>query len=149
MNSPDTFQSRLDEFLRRRGLKATQQRELILRAFVAAGTHLSVEELWNAVRRLDPGIGHATIYRTVRLFVDAGLANERRFADGASKYEPAGVEEHHDHLICTRCGRIVEFEDAEIERRQDVIAERFGYRLAHHKMELYGLCPTCAPQADR
>lgn len=143
LNTIDHFQRRLDGHLRAQGLRGTQQRDLILRVFVAAPGHPSIDELLQRARDEDRRVGHATIYRTMKLFVEAGIANERRFADGATKYEATLEEAHHDHLICTSCGAIEEFEDAEIEARQEAIAAQSGFRLQHHKMELYGLCPRC------
>jgi len=136
---------RLTRHMRGRGLKLTRQRELILESFLASPKHVAVEELLAAVRGKDRGIGHATVYRTMKLFVEAGIAQERHFGDGASQYEPEAPDghAHHDHLICTRCGRIIEFENADIERLQEAVATRYGFRLTHHKMELYGLCRDC------
>jgi Fur family ferric uptake transcriptional regulator len=136
--------ARLTRHMRGHGLKLTRQREIILEAFLAAPRHVPVEELLGTVRQKDGGIGHATVYRTMKLFVEAGIASERHFSDGPTQYEPqADGHEHHDHLICTSCGRIVEFENEEIERLQEAVARGHGFTLTHHKMELYGVCAEC------
>ena len=135
---------RLTAHLKSKGLKVTRQRELILESFLKTGKHIGVEELLLQVRRRSPTIGNATVYRTMKLFVEAGIAEERRFSTGATLYEAHdGDEHHHDHLICTSCQRIFEFENEEIEKLQDEVAESHGFKLTHHKMELYGLCRDC------
>lgn len=126
-----------------KGLRSTKQRDIILDVFLATHEHLSVEELYLKVRASHPGIGQATVYRTLKLFVEAGLAREMTFADGQTRYEHQLAGEHHDHLICTRCNAIIEFEDETIERLQREIAERHGFLLTSHKMQLCGLCPAC------
>ena len=137
-------QKRLREHMRSRGLKVTRQREVILESFLKSGKHVGVEDLLRTVRRRSPSVGNATVYRTMKLFVEAGIAEERRFSTGASLYEPHdGDEHHHDHLICTECERIFEFENEEIEALQDKVAEARGFKLTHHKMELYGICADC------
>lgn len=135
---------RLTAHMRAHSLKLTRQRELILRCFLEAEGHKSVEELLSLTRRIDKGIGPATVYRTMKLFVQAGIASERRFAEGASLYEADvdGHDEHHDHLICRDCGRILEFENPEIERLQEEVARSLGFELSDHRMELFGACRT-------
>jgi Fur family transcriptional regulator, ferric uptake regulator len=130
-------------FMADKGLKSTRQRDLILDTFFAAQGHLSVEELWGRVRTTDARVSVATVYRTMKLLAEAGLAHARNFGDGQTRYEAAVGKHHHDHLICTRCGAIVEFEDDRIEHLQDAVARRHGFRVTSHKMELYGLCRTC------
>ena len=96
------------------------------------------------VRQQDSRVGYATVYRTLRLLAECELANVRHFGDGVTRYEVADEgEHHHDHLICTDCKRIVEFEDEAIEVLQDRVAERYGFALRSHKHELYGVCPDC------
>jgi len=134
-------------YLNDRGLRWTRQRDAVLQAFVEADAHLSVEELLARVRELDPTMGPATVYRTVGLFVAAGIAKERRFHDERLRYEPAVAASHHDHLICTECGAIEEFEDERIERLQELIAETRGFTVTRHRMELYGQCRRCREAA--
>ena len=137
--------ARLVAHARANGLKLTRQREDILRAFLVADKHVGVEELLRRVRRRNPRVGHATVYRTMKVLSAAGLAAERHFVDGVTTWEPWCEEqsEHHDHLICTGCGGIVEFHDPRIERLQDEVAEARGFVLTRHRMELYGLCGSC------
>lgn len=140
-----TFHARLRE----RGLKSTGPRDDIARVFFELGRHISAEELYAEVRKVNPHVGYATIYRTLKLLKDCNLLFERHFEEGQARYEVAG-EQHHDHFICESCGRIIEFENDEIERMQDSIASKLGVLLTHHKMELYGLCGDCrAKQPSR
>ncbi|HVA69552.1 MAG TPA: Fur family transcriptional regulator [Candidatus Binataceae bacterium] len=136
---------RMGEFktrLRARGLKSTGQRDDIARVLFAMGRHVSAEELYAEVKKVNPHVGYATIYRTLRLLKECELLFERHFDDGQARYEVAG-EHHHDHFICDACGRIIEFENQDIERLQQIVARELGVTLTHHKMELYGLCPDC------
>ncbi|HEX7407393.1 MAG TPA: transcriptional repressor [Candidatus Binatia bacterium] len=129
--------------LRRQGLKSTSQRDDIARVFFAANRHISVEELYNEVKRVNPRIGYATLYRTMKLLIECSLAVERHFRDGEARYESQAEGHHHDHLICEACGKIVEFEEDRIEALQAEVAARLGFRFTGHKMELYGLCNQC------
>jgi len=137
------LKQRWAEYQQRNGLKTTSQRELIVDVFLHSAAHVSIEDLLVAVRERNARVGYATVYRTMKLLVDAGLAAPRQFGDGQSRYEVAGPETpHHDHLICTQCGLILEFENNEIERLQEVVASRLGgFKIVQHKLELYGLCP--------
>ena len=139
--SNEIEQKALASYLEDHNLKHTKQREAILDVFLEIRGHITAEALSNSVRELHPSIGFTTVYRTMKLLCDAGLAIERHFDDGAARYE---IEhEHHDHLVCTRCGKIVEFECAMIEQAQDEIGKRYGFRLLRHRHELYGHCPDC------
>ncbi len=142
---PDVEQlkARLDEYMSRHGLRSTAQRRLVTELFFESREHLSIEELLEKVRRRDSRVGYATVYRTLKLLKDSGLANERHFGDGVSRYEVAHEDGHHDHLICTECGKIVEFEDERIEQLQEEAASRRGFTLIRHKHELYGVCADC------
>ena len=134
----------LRRYLTEHGLKSTRQRDLIAEAFFDAETHVRIDEILERVRTLDPKVSQATVYRTMKLLKDSGLAVERRFSDGQTLYESSDQgEQHHDHLICTRCGKIVEFVDERIERLQKQVAEEHGFAVEDHKMELYGLCRDC------
>ena len=104
--------------------------------------HISAEELYAEVKKINPHVGYATIYRTLKLLKECDLLFERHFDDGQARYEVAG-EHHHDHFICDRCGKIIEFENDELEVMQQTIAQKLGVLLTHHKMELYGLCADC------
>lgn len=144
--APKTSEDRFaifKEHLRRQGLKSTAQRDDIAHVFFASQRHISVEELYHEVKQVNPRIGYATVYRTMKLLTECGLAAERHFRDGEARYESVAEGHHHDHLICERCGKIVEFEEARIEALQAEVAHRLGFRFTGHKMELYGLCRDC------
>lgn len=134
------------EHLRQQGLKSTAQRDDIANVFFASNRHISVEELYHEVKQINPGIGYATVYRTMKLLTECGVATERHFRDGEARFE-SSEGRHHDHLICERCGRIVEFEEERIEALQAEVAERLGFQFTGHKMELYGLCRNCQKQS--
>ncbi len=142
LRSADERFARFKEHLRGQRLKSTAQRDTIAKVFFATTRHISVEELYNEVKRRNPRIGYATVYRTMKLLTECGLAAERHFRDGEARYESA-QKKHHDHLICESCGKIVEFEEERIEALQEEIAKRLGFRFTGHKMELYGLCRDC------
>jgi Fur family ferric uptake transcriptional regulator len=127
-----------------RGLKQTRQREVILATFLEVDKHIDVEELYQRVRDRNPSIGHATVYRTMKLLTECGLAHERHFGDGMARYEQVSRKNHHDHLICTRCGRIIEFSNPVIEQLQEEIAAAHGFTIFDHKLELYGQCAECS-----
>ncbi|HEX3409342.1 MAG TPA: Fur family transcriptional regulator [Candidatus Binataceae bacterium] len=128
--------------LRERGLKSTGQRDDIARVFFELRRHISAEELYTEVKKVSPHVGYATIYRTLKLLKECDLLFERHFDEGQARYEVAG-EHHHDHFICERCAKIMEFENDELEQLQQAIAGKMGVLLTHHKMELYGLCADC------
>lgn len=127
----------------KQGLRSTRQRDVILDLFLATRQHLSVEDLYMKVKASHPGIGFATVYRTMKLLTDSGIARELTLKNGQIRYEHQLAGEHHDHLICTGCGAIVEFEDETIEGLQKEIAGRHGFSITSHRMELFGLCPSC------
>jgi len=133
-----------ENYLRRRQLKLTSPRETVLEAFVATEGHLSADDILAAARRIDPGIGQATVFRTVKLLAEAGLARDACQDDGPRKYEHAYRHSHHDHLLCMRCGRIVEFCDTAIEKAQDGIFAAHGFKPTGHTLELRGLCSECS-----
>ncbi|MBW2695696.1 MAG: transcriptional repressor [Deltaproteobacteria bacterium] len=137
----DVEREALARYLEDHQLKRTKQREVILEAFLCARGHITSEELYHSIRSKNPRIGYTTVYRTMKLLVDAGLAEERHFDDGVARYEIEHA--HHDHLVCTQCGKIVEFESELIERTQNEIGEHYGFRIQRHRHELYGLCPAC------
>jgi Fur family ferric uptake transcriptional regulator len=134
----------LTRYLEDHKLRATKQREEILECFLAVRGHITSDELYQQVRERAPHIGFTTVYRTMKLLCDAGLVSERQFGDGATRYEIA--HEHHDHLVCLRCGKIVEFECSMIEATQIEIAARYGFRVLRHRHELYGHCGACRSQ---
>lgn len=121
-----------------RGLRITEQRRIIARVLSESDDHPDVEALHERASVLDPKISIATVYRTVRLFEEAGILDRHDFGDGRARYEPA-PEAHHDHLIDVETGKVLEFVDPEMEALQRQIAEKLGYRLVDHRMELYGV----------
>ena len=131
----------LARYLEEHNLKHTKQRDVILAAFLVAKGHITSEELYQRVREDNPNIGYTTVYRTMKLLADAGLAQERNFDDGVTRYEIEN--EHHDHLVCLRCGKIIEFECEEIEVAQAEIAQEHGFHIMRHRHELYGRCAAC------
>ncbi|MEM1415666.1 MAG: Fur family transcriptional regulator [Myxococcota bacterium] len=135
----ESLQERLNQYMDKNGLRSTAQRRLVTDLFFRSNGHLSIEDLLGRVREADPKVGYATVYRTLKLLKESGLAYERNFGDGVSRYEVALEDEHHDHLICLDCGRIVEFENEEIERLQEELAARHGFQLKRHTHELYGI----------
>lgn len=128
-------------YLEKNQLKSTKQRDLIAQQFFASEGHISIEDLLSLSRKENPKIGYATVYRTLKLLTECGLAALRRFGDGQAMYETAGDTEHHDHLICLECGHVLEFQNPEIELEQERVARSFGFSLVRHRLELYGLCP--------
>lgn len=134
-----TALEKLEKYLSKNALKMTTQRKVILDVLSALDHHVSLEELFQEVQNEHKGVGMATLYRTMKLFSKAGIANELRFDDGLTRYELA-TGDHHDHLICLECKMIIEFEDDVIEQRQKEIAERNGIVILSHKLELYGRC---------
>lgn len=135
---------RLKLFLKEKGFKSTKQRDIIASEFLAVGEHVTAEELYIRISKKHSNIGFTTVYRTLKLLSQSGLATERVFADHLTRYEPLAAEEHHDHLICLKCGSITEFEDQRMERLQEKIAAEFGFLVETHKMELYGHCSKCS-----
>ncbi len=131
----------LASYLEQHHLKHTKQRELILSTFLEAKRHITSEELYQSVREQHSNIGYTTVYRTMKLLVEAGLATEHRFDDGITRYEIE--QEHHDHLICIKCGKIEEFECEMIEETQNEIAARHEFLVLRHRHELYGHCREC------
>lgn len=138
------------DFIARKRLKMTPQRRHILDIFLRDEGHLTSEELYRKVKGERDSIGQATVYRTLKLLADSGLAKAVEFGDGTLRYEVKYGHEHHDHLICEQCGKNVEVFDPNIERLQESVAAAHGFLLTGHKLYLYGLCPDCrqAPPTD-
>jgi len=129
---------RIENLCIAKGMRMTEQRRVIARVLSEAQDHPDVEELHRRAHAVDPRISIATVYRTVRLFEEAGIISRLDFRDGRSRYEETS-EAHHDHLIDMTTGKVIEFVDPEIEALQEAIARRLGYRLVDHRLELYGL----------
>lgn len=134
----------LEAYMARHGLRSTEQRRLIVDTFFASPEHVTLDQLLERVRTADSRIGYATVYRTMKMLSEGGIAHERRFGDGFTRYELADDEtHHHDHLICVECGGIEEFEEPGIEALQEAVAARHGFEVFFHKHELYGRCRAC------
>ncbi len=129
---------RIEKLCVDKGMRMTDQRRVVARVLSSAKDHPDVEELYRRAHEVDPHISIATVYRTVRLFEEAGIIERHDFRDGRSRYEEA-PDQHHDHLIDMRTGKVVEFMDEEIEALQNAIARRLGFKLVDHRLELYGV----------
>lgn len=134
------FWDALDLYLSKKNLKQTRQRKQIVELFIGLKTHLSAEELHEAARREGLGVGLATIYRTLNLLAEAGLAEQKSFGDGKHVYEINMPGEHHDHIICLDCGSVIEFGNDEIERLQEKVAAVHDFKLTSHRLDLFGHC---------
>jgi Fur family ferric uptake transcriptional regulator len=139
----------LERFIAGKGLRHSKPREQILSVFLSIEQHVTLDELWAAVRTKHPGIGYATVYRTLKLLSECGLCSEINFEDGTTRYEHSYGHSHHDHLICTSCGRFIEVVDSEIEKLQERLVKRYGFQLQYHRMNLYGTCRNCRVSIDR
>ncbi|HWC76805.1 MAG TPA: transcriptional repressor [Blastocatellia bacterium] len=131
------------EHLRRERLKRTSQRDLILDVFLDQEGHVSSEDLYSLVKAKDPSVGFTTVYRTLKLLLECGLARELEFHDGRMLYEHDYKHTHHDHLICTQCGALIEFFSEEIEALQDEIVRRYEFTPHHHSHRIFGVCAQC------
>ncbi len=131
------------DYIASHSLKFTPQRRLIADVFLRQEGHLSTEELYDEVRKTDSTVGQTTVYRTLKLFCDSGLAKEVHFGDGLARYEKTFGSTHHDHLICIACGKKLEVMDEKIEKLQEELAGRNGFLLTSHHMYLYGVCASC------
>lgn len=131
------------EHLKRARLKRTEQRDLILDVFIDTEGHMSVEELYDLVKKKDSSVGFTTVYRTMKLMTEAGLAHEVRFTDGRARYEHEYDHQHHDHLICNQCDSVIEFYNPEIEKLQEEIARQYNFQIQDHSHRMFGICSSC------
>ena len=138
-------ENRIERLCIEKGMKMTEQRRVIARVLSTADDHPDVEEVYRRASEMDPKISIATVYRTVRLFEEANIIERHDFGDGRSRYEEA-PEEHHDHLIDIQSGKVIEFQNQEIEVLQEEIAQKLGMKLVGHRLELYGV--PLDPSAD-
>jgi Fur family transcriptional regulator, ferric uptake regulator len=136
-----------EKFIKDKRLRHSKPRDFIIKTFLSLERHMTVDELWGEVKKRYPSIGFATIYRTMKLLSESGLCREIRFEDGATRYEHLYGHDHHDHLICTRCGRLVEVVEPGIEKLQDRLMKRHGFVPQSHRMNLYGICKECQKRA--
>ena len=132
----------LKQSLAEKGVRKTKKRDVILEVFSRSGGHLTIEELLDRVKKIDPKIGYVTVYRTLKLLKEYGLAHQWQFGDGHSRFEKAS-ERHHDHLICMKCGRIIEFEEDQIEKLQEKVSAEHHFQIVSHVHEIFGYCSKC------
>ena len=133
----------LEGYITQNNLKITRQRRSVLKAFVECETHVSAEELYKVVSSTKSNIGLATVYRTLALLTESGLASEIDFGDGQKRYEHRYMHTHHDHMICTECGKIIEFNHPLIEKLQEKVAADNKFTITSHKLDLIGICNEC------
>jgi Fur family ferric uptake transcriptional regulator len=133
--------------IQKTGLKRTAQRDLILQVFLRTEKHLSSEDLYRLVQKEDPNIGQTTVYRTLKLLTEAGLAREVRFGDGRTHYEHNYKHQHHDHMICMECGEIIEFYSEELEAIQEAMAAKHRFEVRQHLLRILGICANCRRQS--
>lgn len=132
----------VEQRLKERGVRLTDQRRLVVRRAVAF-LHFIAEELVKDVQTIDPSVARGTIYRTLALLHQAGVVEKHDFRYGAPNYEVTFGKAHHDHLMCIQCGEIIEYQEPRVERLQQEVVRRYGYKLMSHTHKLYGLCPAC------
>lgn len=137
------WRNRLTAYIREKGGLVTRTRLAVAEAFFDMEGHPGIEDLISRVRRRYPGIGEATVYRTMRLLVEAGLVVPREFGDGFTRYEAVAEAGHHNHLVCTACGQIIEFTDPAVDAIHRTVTERHGFLARDHRLEIYGLCSDC------
>ena len=133
----------LENYISENNLKITKQRRAVLKTFLECKNHISVEELYNVVLKTEPKVGLATVYRTLALLTKSGLALEMDFGDGQKRYESTHNIVHHDHMVCTECGKIIEFNHPLIEKFQEEVAKENGFKITSHKLDLFGYCQDC------
>lgn len=138
-----------EQHIRKKGLRRTSQRDLILDIFLRTEDHLSSEDLYWLVQKEDPTIGYTTVYRTLKLLTEAGLAREVRLGDGKTYYEHHYKHQHHDHMVCIECGKVIEFFSPEIEALQDEMAAKYGFKPTYHNLRILGLCAECQEKTQQ
>ena len=131
-------------FLKTKGLKQTKQREAVLDVFLSTDKHVSIDEIFTLAKQVSPQIGYATVHRTLKLLTEAGLAREVDFGEGRKRYELFEGRAHHDHLICIRCGKLIEVLEPQIEALQEKLAKRSKFKTAWHRLEIFGHCQGCS-----
>ena len=135
-----------ERYLEGKGLNLTHQREEVLRCLLSAGNHMSLDDVYAATKKKDPTIGRATVFRTLKLLEEGGLAAEVGSADGRTRFEIKADRPHHDHMICIECGRITEFESPMMERFQNEAIRKHKFAALWHRHEIFGRCQACAKQ---
>ena len=132
-----------EDYIRSKNLRQSEQRIQVLEVFLKSEKHLTADELYRMVKKKNPSIGTATVYRTLKVLRESGLCRELKLDDGTTRYEHLYGHKHHDHLVCTHCGSLVEVVDPEIEKMQIKLAKAHGFYIKSHKLEMYGICKRC------
>lgn len=138
-----------DEFIKRKGLRRTPQRTKIVDVILSVEAHVSVDELYNLVKKRDPSVGYTTVYRTMKLLSECGICEEADFGDGIIRYEHKYGHKHHDHLICTKCGQLIEVMKPEIEEMQNNLTKEHGFVPIRHKLQIFGMCRKCLSGSNK
>ncbi len=139
----------LDRFKHKAGMKNSMKRAFIVAYFLAQDRHYSIEELHQEIKGIKRGLGYSTIYRALKLLSKCGLASECDFADGVRRFEPLHSAKHHDHLVCQKCGRVIEFENDEIENLQQEVARKNHFQVQSHELKIFGVCALCQKKTKK
>ncbi len=141
--------AKFNQFLGKKGLRQSKQRDKVVDVFLRVERHLSTQELFDIVRKKDKNVGYATVARTLKLLVESDLCTTVDFGDGVQRYEHKYGHEHHDHLICIKCGKFVEIYSRKLEKLQEELVKTLGYIQEYHKLDIFGLCPKCGKKSRR
>jgi len=133
-------------YLREHNLPVTEQREQVAQVILSSNAHLSADDIERELKERGAHVGKATVYRTLDLLVESGMISQRDFDEGFRRFERARGRQHHEHLICLRCGKVIEFVNERLERMKALIADEYGFRHSHHRLEIFGTCPECQQQ---
>ncbi|MEA3493147.1 MAG: transcriptional repressor [Candidatus Margulisiibacteriota bacterium] len=131
------------KYLEQKSLKLTRQRTAIAQMFLAKKGHICVDELYYTLRKKYPSIGHTTVYRTIKLLKNAKIAAEMNFTGKRKRFEQVLDRKHHDHFICRKCGKVIEFFDSDLERRQEKICKKYNFDSKQHQMQIFSICGKC------
>lgn len=135
--------SKLNSYLSHRGMKHSKRREIIIDYFIRSDRHYTVEQLYAELKRRHHAIGYSTVYRTLKIMAECGIATAHRFGRADTRYEPVQRKKHHDHLVCQGCGKIIEFSHDGIEQYQKDVAKRHKFSVCDHELQIFGLCQIC------
>ena len=141
--------TKFEQFVTSQGLRRTGQRDQVLKVFLATERHVTTQQLYDLVRKKHKGIGYATVARTVKIMCDSGVCRQVDFGDGPLRYEHKYDHQHHDHIICLRCGKFEEIYSPKLEKIQDELVKKYGYIQENHKLDIFGLCPKCAKKRTK
>lgn len=138
-----------DDYIRTEGLRETGQRALVLEVFLNSQDHVSVEDIYRLVNRRKRQVGYATVYRTMKLIADCGLAREVMFDDGVCRFEHSVGKQHHHHLVCTNCHRVIEFTSNALDKAEKAIFDEHDFKAEYHHMKIFGLCSVCRKKSGQ